>query len=196
MMMNVLSSKQGMFSFLAAFFVSQSWIAWTLGNTKPKLMRLQLSCLGSNSTATERTFLHDWNDNDYANMQRHFLLDLWIHPLLYGAALASIALQKRASKQQQPYFHLVPYIVTGASCDIIENMLHFNALEATIQFHQHAATASTSIGFFLWLGSVFAMAKWTILGFVVYQLAMKFFFLEKHHPQASTQTKKQATKQA
>ena len=175
----ILATRPAVASLLALFVISQSWIIIALGDTGKDLAKLQTVCLvhpGSNSTgAAARAMLEEWTTDDIHNFRRHFLVDFWVHPILYAlfftsALLYNLTHDERSQKDPNSVLYGrigTVFIFCGAICDILENVRH-----SSIEFDSHHYFASNDV---LWQACVFASTKWVIMGAVAGWLSWRCF---------------------
>lgn len=185
---NLLANRSTMVFLMGLFVVSQTWILATLGTTGPDVAKLQTVCLmkpsPSSTGEAARQILEKWTSDDIARFQRHYILDLWVHPVLYALFFISAFLcdwkkkneqSTNDSNKKQPNDEttvLLGRIVTililiGATCDILENQRH-----SSIQF-EPTLEASDAL---LWEACLFASTKWVVMKSVAGWLFWRFFW--------------------
>ena len=166
----ILSKGPAVALLLALFVISQSWIIVALGDrTGKELAKLQTVCLihpGSTSTGeAARAILKEWTVDDIQNFRRHFLIDFWIHPILYALFFTSALLyhlnhdeRSKDDPKSVLYGRIGAVLVfCGAFCDIAENIRH-----SSIDFGDSSHYfASNDV---LWQACAFASTKWVIMG--------------------------------
>lgn len=129
---------------IVCFLVSQSLIAYILGDVALPLLKMQTAL---NSEAFYKV-LFSLRPDQMQALRNHFYLD-FIHPFIYGLALfcCLVALVNLGNKNRA-WILLLPWI--AASCDILENILFIYLMEQT-ESHFNLTV------FFL---SMFALLKW------------------------------------
>jgi hypothetical protein len=169
---------------LGCFVVSQSWILWTLGASGHDVGRLQTICLlnpnPSSTGMVARQILQQWTIDDIRRFQRHFVIDLWIHPVIYCLFLSSALWHDLAKRQPQckDFSRRITngriatvLIFLGGIFDIQENIRH-----SSIQF-EPALEATDEL---LWKACGFATAKWALMGGVCGWLVWRYYFCSNH----------------
>jgi hypothetical protein len=156
-----------------AFVATQTWVILTLGETGRGLFHLQTVCLTNPSPSqtgiAARTVLSTWTAHDMWRFQQHFLLDTWIHPLVYALLLTSLVsydLARRNHPNRLFYSALIGGVIAfGAFCDVAENMYHREfAFSPVLVAPDHL----------FFKACVFASTKWLILVCAVAGLLWKF----------------------
>ncbi|CAB9515145.1 expressed unknown protein [Seminavis robusta] len=179
-----LSSWSAVKFFLALFVLSQGWIIMTLGETGEDVGRLQTMCLRypTDPAATghaARQVLEKWTTRDIHNFEHHFLIDLWIHPILYALFYTSAFLHDLIHRQENantestinPVFvgrSGVLVIFSAALCDILENVRH-----KSITFDSNNGVIAPDQ--MMYEACVFASTKWFIMGAVSLWLLFRYF---------------------
>lgn len=165
----IISTGPAVALLLALFVISQSWIIVALGDTGKELAKLQTACLihpGYNATGeAARAILKEWTVDDIQNFRRHFLIDFWIHPILYALFFTSALLYHLTHDERSkddPKSVLYGRIGTllvfcGAFCDIAENIRH-SSIDFDDSSHNFASNDT------LWQACAFASTKWVIMG--------------------------------
>lgn len=138
---------------LAAFVVSQLTIAFILGPISNDLILLQLGALFKPELYEEVT--SRWTTMDKLRFQKHFTVDFWFHPTLYGIiGLVAVTHETfRLGYSPIPYalFACVPLV--AGFCDIMENSLHYD------MFMDHSKATLHAVR----LASLFATLKWMLI---------------------------------
>jgi len=88
MLLHFLSTQLALVVFTCAFVATQMYIALVLGSeTGAKLLKLQMVCLSHSSPVSTgiaaRDMLQAWTDEDVERVRNHFVIDFWIHPVIY-----------------------------------------------------------------------------------------------------------------
>jgi hypothetical protein len=152
---SALGTRTAIAVLLGAFWGTQTWIIRTLATTGP----------------VGRAVLEQWTKEDVTRFQRHYRLDFWIHPAIYGLLLSSlIAYDLRRRKHPQWIYYSTLFsgiVVAGAACDVVENSLH-----SSIRFHPLVAPDHV-----LFAACAFAMTKWIIVLAAVSALVGRYFMV-------------------
>ena len=185
---DLLATKQAFAVFVVAFLITQTWILLTLGESGHKVGFLQTVCLMHPSPRATgqvaRQFIQDeWTSQDIANFQEHFLLDTWIHPLVYALALSSAALydlKRRNHPQRVLYSRIVMMIIfAGAGCDVVENIYH-----RSIQFEPELVASDE----LLFNACIFSCTKWFLMAVILLTLVYRYFVMAAPVEAAATTT--------
>lgn len=178
---NLLAEGSTMAVLLSIFVASQGWILMTLGETSTDLLQLQTVCMANPSPnrtgEIARKILETWTTADIKRFRSHYLLDMWIHPVIYALLFISAVFfdLKTHQTNDKKYdataaFHgrvIAILIALGATCDILENQRH-----SSIEF-EPALVASDIL---LWEACIFASTKWVIMNTVASWLFWRFVY--------------------
>lgn len=163
-----------MFLFLNGIFLaSQIWIYLALGETKNKVMQLQTFCAIYRNpvdfgNAMRKNLKHDWSIEDINNVEKHFVLDEFFHPVIYVFAITSGIFYLGKFKQNDvegvrhdSYIHIFifSFVALAGFCDCIENSFHKSIIGNVYNDDLIALIPDDA----LWNGCIFATTKWLII---------------------------------
>ena len=180
---DLLATKPACILLALAFLTTQTWIAVTLGKTGHKVGYLQTVCmLHPSAEATgkaARESLLEWTEQDIYNFRRHYILDTWIHPLVYALALTSAAMYdlKRRNHPQFVFYGRIAALLcfTAGLFDVRENLYH-----RSIEFEPELVAPDDV----LFPACVYASAKWIIVAPIFCVLLWRYLIMAP--PQATT----------
>ena len=135
------------------FFISQTAIGLILGPVVSQdLGVMQTFALVQPSAF--RQLASKWGPEEVMRFERHFVLDFFIHPVIYTAALVAWTALEASQRRIIPlhYETWIGLIILAGTCDVIENILHYNMLPHLDQARDSEIRAA----------AVFSMVKWLI----------------------------------
>ena len=138
---------------MVLFLVSQSTIGYILGPIGHDLLQLQLFTLYKPSLFKE--ILNQWSAEEKMRFERHYDLDYWIHPSIYGSLFMAWLTHETAAAGYSPYNYYL-FLITPALagfCDFLENSLQLGLAKGTYAMNNET----------IQLASFFATLKWSLI---------------------------------
>jgi len=193
---DILSTKWFMILSTCVYTITQIWIKNALGHdTGMKLLSLQTTCAIhptpiDNGIVSRQQLLDHWTLDDVQRLERHFIIDYWIHPIIYVLNVSSVVLneynrrtKRSASKQLQQqkndgiidnngndYFYhqlfLVLFITAAGFSDYMENVNHYSIIDMMMQ--QDDDVTMSIPDQILWNGCVCSVTKWFIISICIF----------------------------
>ena len=151
-----LYSKNLLIVLFIAAVSSQGWILYTLGSIQHDVGAMQTISLIRPGLFREITM--KWTEADVQKFQKHFLLDKYIHPILYSfffCVWATYESNKNDIGAPIRFSSWLFLICLAGLFDITENTIHSYLLNAS-------GGLSTASDFDIRLAALFATCKWLI----------------------------------